>query len=72
MNPTPVIHNSSFERWRTQVSHHLERLGSGHDPWGHMFAIERLARARRAEWMTEHKTSLADPMRERGTDDDRG
>lgn len=54
----PVIHDSSLERCLTQVSRHLERLASGHDPFGHLFAIERLARAGRAEWTeTEHKTS---------------
>ncbi|MGA2514229.1 MAG: hypothetical protein ABSG37_11505 [Candidatus Limnocylindrales bacterium] len=33
-----------------RISVHLDRLTQGHDPFGHLFAIERLARAARAEW----------------------
>ena len=31
------------------IEAHLVRLGQGHDPFGHLFAIERLARAARAD-----------------------
>jgi hypothetical protein len=33
-----------------RIEAHLGRLDQGHDPLGHLFAIERLARAARAEW----------------------
>jgi hypothetical protein len=35
---------------RVLIGAHLERLAQGHDPYGHLLAIERLARAARAEW----------------------
>jgi hypothetical protein len=38
------------ERYLSRIEAHLARLGQGHDPMGHPFAIERLARAARAEW----------------------
>jgi hypothetical protein len=34
----------------TRIGAHLEQLARGHDPYGHLLAIERLARAARAEW----------------------
>jgi hypothetical protein len=34
-----------------RIEAHLTRLVDGHDPFGHLFAIERLARAARAEWL---------------------
>jgi hypothetical protein len=33
-----------------RIEAHLVRLAQGHDPMGHLFAIERLARAARADW----------------------
>jgi hypothetical protein len=33
-----------------RIEVHLARLAQGHDPPGHLFGIERLARAARAEW----------------------
>lgn len=39
---TPEGHLARIER-------HLARVAEGHDPLGHLFAIERLARAERAE-----------------------
>jgi hypothetical protein len=32
------------------IDFHLDRLAKGRDPYGHLLAIERLARAARAEW----------------------
>lgn len=43
----PVEH---IEHQLTWIGAHLERLAQGHDPYGHLLAIERLARAARAEW----------------------
>lgn len=40
----PVQH---IEHQLTWISAHLERLARGHDPYGHLLAI---ARAARAEW----------------------
>lgn len=37
------------ERYADWIDAHLVRLAQGHDPMGHLFAIERLARASRAE-----------------------
>lgn len=34
----------------TRIDAHLARLLQGHDPMGHLFAIERLARVARSEW----------------------
>lgn len=39
------------EAYVARISVHLDRLTQGHDPFGHLFAIERLARAARAEWL---------------------
>jgi hypothetical protein len=39
----------AVETYRARIERHLVRLAQGHDPWGHLFAIERLARAARAE-----------------------
>ena len=33
---------------------HAVRLAAGHDPLGHLFAVERLARSARAEWREAH------------------
>jgi hypothetical protein len=43
----PVDH---IEQRLTSIDSHLERLARGHDPYGHLLAVERLARAARAEW----------------------
>ena len=37
-------------RCAARIEAHLARFAAGHDPIGHLFAIERLARAARAEW----------------------
>ena len=38
------------ERYAPRIEAHLVRLGQGHDPLGHLFAVERLARSARSEW----------------------
>jgi hypothetical protein len=38
------------QRYIAAIGAHLDRLASGHDPLGHLFGIERLARGARAEW----------------------
>ena len=48
------------ERYVARIEAHLERLAQGHDPFGHLFAIERLARAARAEsWESQHEAERA-------------
>jgi hypothetical protein len=46
----PVVPGQVAERYLSRIETHLIRLGECHDPLGHLFAIERLARAARAEW----------------------
>lgn len=46
----PAIPDETIERCRIRVAAHIERLGLGQDPFGHLFAIERLARSARADW----------------------
>lgn len=52
MNPghAPAIRDEAIERCLTRLRAHLERLGRGQDPFGHLFSIERLARSARADW----------------------
>ena len=38
------------EDYVARIEVHLVRLAQGHDPFGHLFAIERLARSARADW----------------------
>lgn len=47
---TPVYRHELPERYAAGIEVHLGGLARGHDPWGHLFAIERLARAARVEW----------------------
>lgn len=57
----PVDRHELAERYAAWIEVHLDRLAHGHDPMGHLFAIERLARSARAEWWgarpegTEHR-----------------
>ena len=46
----PAARNEAIERCLVKIEAHVVRLAEGHDPWGHLFAIERLARAARVEW----------------------
>lgn len=39
-----------IDRYVVRIEAHLVRLAQRHDPMGHFFAIERLARSARAEW----------------------
>jgi hypothetical protein len=43
--------------YSARIETHLGRLADGHDPPGHLFAIERLARAGRGEWLEERHVS---------------
>ena len=44
------------EQYVARIEVHLARLAQGHDPFGHLFAVERLARAARAEsWKAERR-----------------
>ena len=45
----PVARGELTERYVARIEAHLVRLRDGHDPMGHLFAIERLARVGRAE-----------------------
>jgi len=49
--------NSDVANWYVaRIEAHLARLTAGHDPLGHLFGIERLARAARAEcWEAERQ-----------------
>jgi chorismate-pyruvate lyase len=46
----PIAHSELAEKYVIRIEAHLARLAQGHDPLGHLLAIERLARAARAEW----------------------
>jgi hypothetical protein len=45
-------------RYAARIESHRDRLRRGHDPMGHLFAIERLARAARAEWWAARRAQL--------------
>lgn len=59
MNGThaPATGSEAVERYLSRVEAHLGRLAQGHDPWGHLLAIERLARGARAEWWEAQRPS---------------
>jgi hypothetical protein len=46
----PIAQCELAEVYAARIEGHLARLAHGHDPLGHLFAIERLALAARAEW----------------------
>jgi hypothetical protein len=41
--------SQAAEQYVARIEVHLVRLADGHDPLGHLFAVERLARAARSE-----------------------
>ena len=51
MNGTeaPLARSEAVERYVSRIEAHLVRLAEGHDPLGHLFGIERLARGARSE-----------------------
>lgn len=51
----PVVRSELAEEYVARIETHLTRLAAGHDPLGHLFGIERLARAARAEWWQEQR-----------------
>lgn len=53
MNDThaPAAPSEAVERYLSRIEAHLVRLAQGHDPLGHLFGIERLARGARSEWL---------------------
>jgi hypothetical protein len=53
----PIAQCQLAEAYAARISVHLDRLAQGHDPFGHLFAIERLARAARAEWLVVERQS---------------
>ena len=46
----PAAPSQVADGYVARIEAHLVRLAQGHDPMGHLFAIERLARVARAEW----------------------
>jgi hypothetical protein len=51
----PTAHCELADAYVARIEAHLARLAQGHDPLGHLFAIERLARAARAEWWASQR-----------------
>ena len=52
-----------IERYMGRIEVHLVRLAEGHDPLGHLFGIERLARSARAEWWSAQRDAQERPKR---------
>jgi hypothetical protein len=53
----PATPGETVEKYVTRIEAHLVRLAEGHDPIGHLFAIERLARAALSErWEAQRQT----------------
>ena len=48
--PALVARSEPAEFYLVRIKVHLACLAKGHDPLGHLFGIERLARAARTEW----------------------
>jgi hypothetical protein len=51
----PVAQGELADLYVARIAAHLARLAEGHDPLGHLFATERLARAARAEWWASER-----------------
>ena len=44
-----AVQGEAVRQYIRRIDAHLARLAAGHDPLGHFFGIERLARAARSE-----------------------
>jgi hypothetical protein len=53
---TPAV-RAMVQGYVARIEVHLLRLAQGHDPMGHLFGIERLARGARAELSGAHRRS---------------
>jgi|GEM_PF-3339187 hypothetical protein len=51
----PAVRSELADVYLARIAAHLTRVSQSHDPFGHLFAIERLARAARAEWWTTQR-----------------
>jgi hypothetical protein len=51
----PVAGSELAQVYVATIEAHLARLARGHDPLGHLFSVERLARAARAEWWASQR-----------------
>jgi hypothetical protein len=52
----PVERRDLADDHVARIRVHLARFAAGHDPMGHLFAIERLARSARADvWQTQRR-----------------
>jgi hypothetical protein len=53
---TPLPDSDLVNLCVARIHAHLARLAAGQDPLGHLFGVERLARAARAElWQSERE-----------------
>jgi hypothetical protein len=59
-----VDRTAPVEHYLARIDSHLARLTSGHDPIGHLFAIERLARAARIDWWARTASRGSDRPRD--------
>jgi hypothetical protein len=53
----PIAPADTVERYLARIEAHLVRLAQGQDPFGHLLAVERLARAARADWCEAERQS---------------
>lgn len=62
--PAPAVRTDLAKGYVARIEVHLAKLAQGHDPLGHLFGIECLARAARAEWWAVlHETPHERPAR---------
>jgi hypothetical protein len=52
LTPSPTSREVTV--YLARIEEHLVRVAQGHDIVGHLFAVERLARAARAAWWADH------------------
>jgi hypothetical protein len=58
--PDALETTEAVRHYVAKIEAHLARLAAGHDPMGHLFGIERLARGARAElWWTRREHEQA-------------